>query len=142
MKLHLQSEPLLQPCNMAKAGNNSNNTTLRKFIRFYFRALAILMIDLIVSAINNQVITLSEYVKKPVVTVIGMVVILILFWFLLKYIDRITVNVLKVTIEFGANLRFKKTAMFVIMTIVLVVLFILYYYTWFQEWPSWRMRWM
>lgn len=114
---------------------------VQKFIRFYFRALAILAIDLVVSTINNQVVLLTEYVSRPLVTVIGMGIILLMFWFLLTYIDKLTVNILKVTVEFGQNVKFRKTAMIFIMSLLLLIFYILYYFTWFRQWPAWSERW-
>lgn len=114
---------------------------VQKLIRFYFRALAILAIDLVVSTINNQVVLLTEYVSRPLVTVIGMGIILLMFWFLLTYIDKLTVNILKVTVEFGQNVKFRKTAMIFIMSLLLLIFYILYYFTWFRQWPAWSERW-
>ncbi|TGN13115.1 hypothetical protein [Leptospira ilyithenensis] len=114
-------------------------TLFHRFLGFYFRILCILAVDLIVTNINGRVLTLTSLYEKPIVTLIGMGVILLLFWFLFSIIDKLTKIVLKIAVEMGNLLVFRKTAIFLILCGLLFGIYVLYYHTWFGAWPSFKL---
>lgn len=116
--------------------SSSKQSLYHRFLGFYFRLLCILAVDLIVTNINGQVLGLTSMYEKPVVTLIGMGVILLLFFFLFSIIDRLTKFVLKVTVEMGNFLVFRKTAVFLILCGISFGIFMCYYHTWFGVWPK------
>nr|WP_232225752.1 hypothetical protein [Leptospira terpstrae] len=106
------------------------------FLGFYFRLLCILAVDLVVTLINGRVLGLTSIYEKPVVTLIGMGVILLLFFFLFSIIDKLTKIVLKMTVDIGNLLVFRKTAVFLILCGISFGIYMLYYHTWFGVWPK------
>lgn len=115
---------------------SSKQSLFHRFLGFYFRLICILAVDLIVTIINGRVLGLTSVYEKPVVTLIGMAVILLLFFFLFSIIDRLTKIVLKMTVEMGNLLVFRKTAVFFILCGISFGIYILYYHTWFGVWPK------
>ncbi|TGK50450.1 hypothetical protein [Leptospira kanakyensis] len=116
--------------------SSPKQTLFHRFLSFYFRLLCILAVDLVVTTINGRVLGLTSMYEKPVVTLIGMGVILLLFFFLFSIIDRLTKIVLKITVEMGNLLVFRKTAIFLILCGILYGIYMLYYHTWFGAWPN------
>jgi len=104
----------------------------------YFRLLCILAVDLVITVINSKILALAAGHHRMLVTVVGMVVVLLLFAFLFSIIDKLTKFVLKITIEMGNLLAFRKTAIFLLMTGLLIGIFSLYHYVWFGLWPDYR----
>ncbi|MCT8334053.1 hypothetical protein NUH30_10245 [Leptospira sp. 85282-16] len=115
---------------------SSKQTLIHRFLGFYFRLICILAVDLIVTTINGRVLGLTSMYEKPIVTLIGMAVILLLFFFLFSIIDRLTKIVLKMTVEMGNLLVFRKTAVFLILCGISFGIYMLYYHTWFGVWPK------
>jgi|GEM_PF-1362586 len=109
-----------------------------RVLGFLFRVLCIFAVDLVVAQLNTRVLGLSSLYPKPLVILIGMVVVLCLFYFLVSIIDRFTKYIFKVTIEMGNFLKFRKTAMLVIILGMYVGMFQLYSYSWFQKWTTWE----
>ncbi|MDF3822317.1 hypothetical protein P3G55_20605 [Leptospira sp. 96542] len=116
--------------------SSQKQTFFHRVLGFYFRLLCILAVDLVVTNINARVLGLTSMYEKPIVTLIGMGVVLLLFWFLFSFIDKLTKIVLKVTVEMGNLLVFRKTAIFLILCGILYGIYMLYYHTWFGAWPS------
>ncbi|TGL15034.1 hypothetical protein [Leptospira meyeri] len=116
--------------------SSSKQSLFHRFLGFYFRLICILSVDLIVTIINGRVLGLTSIYEKPVVTLIGMGVILLLFFFLFSIIDRLTKIVLKMTVEMGNLLVFRKTAVFLILCGISFGIYIFYYHAWFGEWPK------
>lgn len=106
------------------------------FLGFYFRLLCILAVDLVVTIINGKVLGLASIYEKPVATLIGMGVVLLLFFFLFSIIDRLTKFVLKMTVEMGNLLVFRKTAVLLILCGISYGIYMLYFHTWFGFWPT------
>ena len=115
---------------------SSKQSLFHRFLGFYFRLICIRAVDLIVTIINGRVLGLTSVYEKPVVTLIGMAVILLLFFFLFSIIDRLTKIVLKMTVEMGNLLVFRKTAVFFILCGISFGIYILYYHAWFGVWPK------
>ncbi len=107
-----------------------------KVLSFLFRVLCILAVDLAVTNLNASVLGLTSHYPKPLVTLLGMFVVLILFFFLVSIIDRFTKYIFKVTIEMGNFLKFRKTVMLLIIMAMYVGVFTLYHKTWFGGWPD------
>lgn len=107
-------------------------------INGYFRILCILSVDLVITFINSKILGLASIHHRMLVTMIGMGVVLLLFSFLFSVIDRLTKLVLKVTVEVGNLLVFRKTAILLILTSMLVGIFCSYHYVWFGGWPQYE----
>ncbi|WP_411823821.1 hypothetical protein [Leptospira sp. 'Mane'] len=120
--------------------SSAKQTIFYRFLGFYFRILCILAVDLVVTNINGKVLGLTSLYEKPVVTLIGMGVILLLFWFLFSIIDKLTKIVLKITVEMGNLLIFRKTAIFLILCGLMFGIYTLYYHTWFGVWPDFHLK--
>ncbi|EOQ97056.1 hypothetical protein LEP1GSC195_3176 [Leptospira wolbachii serovar Codice str. CDC] len=106
------------------------------FLGFYFRLLCILAVDLVVTIINGKVLGLASIYEKPVATLIGMGVVLLLFFFLFSIIDKLTKFVLKMTVEIGNLLVFRKSAVLLILCGISYGFYMLYFHTWFGFWPK------
>lgn len=105
-----------------------------KLIRVSFRVLALLVIDLIVQFVNLQVIGLQKYVASAFVTLLGMVMVVLLFYFLLAYIEQMTNAVLKYVVELGKTFKYRKTAVMLIILALYCCSFFVYYRLWFNKW--------
>ncbi len=109
-----------------------------RILNWYFRILCILAVDLVITAINARILSMVSIHHRMIVTMIGMLVVLILVSFLFSIIDKLTKFVLKVTIEMGNLIGFRKTAIFIIITGMLVGIFSGYHFVWFGSWPDFR----
>jgi hypothetical protein len=105
-----------------------------RVIRTGFRVLALLTIDLIVQIVNLRVMDLQRYLAPPIVTIIGMVSVVVLFYFLLEYIEQMTNAVLKYVVELGKTFRYRKTAVMLIIILLFFCAFFLYHGLWFNKW--------
>jgi len=110
------------------------STLVVKLIRVTFKMLSFLVIDLIVQIINLQIIGLQQHLTPAVVTLIGMALVVLLFYFLMSYIEDMTTFLLKHVVELGKTIKFKKTAVLVIIFCLYVVAFVVYYKLWFHKW--------
>jgi len=109
-----------------------------KILNWYFRILCILAVDLVITVINAKILSLTSIHHRMIVTMIGMVVVLLLVSFLFSIIDKLTKFVLKVTIEMGNLLGFRKTVIFLLITGLLVGIFSGYHFVWFGSWPDFQ----
>ncbi|XDD46628.1 hypothetical protein AB3N60_00620 [Leptospira sp. WS39.C2] len=116
--------------------SSTKQSLFHRFLSFYFRLLCILAVDLVVTIINGRVLGLTSMYEKPIVTLIGMGVVLLLFFFLFSIIDGLTKFVLKMTVEMGNLLVFRKTAVLLILSGISFGIYMLYYHTWFGVWPK------
>ena len=107
-----------------------------RLIRVSFRMLALLVIDLIVQFVNLQVIGLQKYVARAWVTLLGMMLVVALFYVLLSYIEEMTNAVLKFVVELGKTFKYRKTAVLLIILFLYVCAFFVYYRLWFNKWVS------
>lgn len=107
-----------------------------KLLSFLFRVLCIFAVDLVVTNLNASVLGLANHYPKPIVTLLGMLIVLALFFFLVSIIDRFTKYVFKVTIEMGNFLKFRKTFMLIIILSLYAGIFTLYHKAWFGNWPD------
>lgn len=105
-----------------------------RLIRVLFRILALLVIDLIVQVVNLQVIGLQKYMAQALVTLIGMALVVTLFYFLLEYIESMTNAVLKYVVELGKTFKYRKTAVLAIILFLYCCAFIVYFRLWFNKW--------
>jgi hypothetical protein len=105
-----------------------------RFIRVSFRILVLLVIDLAVQTLNLQVIGLQKYLAPALVTLIGMVLVVALFYFLISYIEQMTNAVLKYVIELGKTFKYRKTAVMLIILLLYFCAFFVYYRLWFNKW--------
>ncbi|WP_246052273.1 hypothetical protein [Leptospira idonii] len=111
-------------------------TLFHRFLSFYFKILCILSVDLVVTNINAKVLALNDNYSTHIVTLLGMLVVLLLFWFLFSFIDKFTKIVLKLTVEVGNLVSFRKTAILLILSFLMLGVFYLYHYSWFGSWPN------
>lgn len=116
--------------------SSQKQSFFHRFLGFYFRLLCILAVDLVVTIINGRVLGLTTIYEKPIVTLIGMGVVLLLFFFLFSIIDGFTKFVLKVTVEMGNLLVLRKTAVLLILCGISYGIYMLYYHAWFGVWPK------
>lgn len=105
-----------------------------KVIRVLFRVLALLVIDLIVQIVNLEVMSLQKFIAPGYVTILGMLLVVALFYFLISYIERMTNAVLKYVIELGKTFRYRKTAVLLIILLLHCCAFFAYYRLWFGKW--------
>ena len=105
-----------------------------KVIRVAFRILALLVIDLIVQVVNLQIIGLQKYISPAFVTLLGMLLVVLLFYFLLSYIEQMTNAVLKYVVELGKTFKYRKTAVMLVILLLYFCSFFVYYRVWFNKW--------
>lgn len=105
-----------------------------RVIRVAFRILALLVIDLIVQIVNLQIIGLQKYISPAFVTLMGMLLVVLLFYFLLAYIEEMTNAVLKYVVELGKTFKYRKTAVMLVILILYCCSFFVYYRIWFNKW--------
>lgn len=107
-----------------------------RVIRVSFRVLVLLVIDLAVQLLNLQVMGLQKYIAPVIVTLIGMILVVALFYFLISYIEAMTNAVLKYVIELGKTFKYRKTAVMLIIVLLYFGAFFVYYRVWFNKWIS------
>ena len=105
-----------------------------RVIRVAFRILALLVIDLVVQIVNLQIIGLQKYISPAFVTLMGMLLVVLLFYFLLAYIEEMTNAVLKYVVELGKTFKYRKTAVMLVILILYCCSFFVYYRIWFNKW--------
>jgi len=105
-----------------------------RLIRVLFRVLALLTIDLIVQVVNIQVMNLQKFIAPVYVTLLGMLLVVLLFYFLMEYIEQWTNLVLKYVVELGKTFRYRKTAVLAIILTLQFLAFFAYYRLWFGKW--------
>ena len=105
-----------------------------KVIRVAFRILALLVIDLVVQAVNLQIIDLQKYISPAFVTLLGMLLVVLMFYFLLSYIEQMTNAVLKYVVELGKTFKYRKTAVLLVILLLYCCSFFVYYRIWFNKW--------
>ena len=105
-----------------------------RVIRVAFRILALLVIDLIVQTVNLQIIGLQKYISPAFVTLLGMLLVVLLFYFLLSYIEQMTNAVLKYVVELGKTFKYRKTAVMAVILLLYCCSFFVYYRIWFNKW--------
>ncbi|MFO1471173.1 MAG: hypothetical protein U1F27_09065 [Turneriella sp.] len=105
-----------------------------KVIRVAFRILALLVIDLVVQIVNLQIIGLQKYISPAFVTLMGMLLVVLLFYFLLAYIEQMTNAVLGYVVELGKTFKYRKTAVMLVILILYCCSFFVYYRIWFNKW--------
>lgn len=116
--------------------SNGHQSWQVRVIRVSFRVLVLLVIDLAVQLLNLQVMGLQKYIAPVLVTLIGMVLVVALFYFLISYIEAMTNAVLKYVIELGKTFKYRKTAVMLIIVLLYFVAFFVYYRVWFNKWIS------
>lgn len=105
-----------------------------KVIRVAFRILALLVIDLVVQIVNLQIIGLQKYISPAFVTLMGMLLVVLLFYFLLAYIEQMTNAVLGYVVELGKTFKYRKTAVILVILLLYCCSFFVYYRIWFNKW--------
>lgn len=105
-----------------------------RLIRVTFRILALLVIDLVVQVVNLQIIGLQKYISPAFVTLLGMLLVVLLFYFLLAYIEQMTNAVLKYVVELGKTFKYRKTAVMLVILLLYCCSFFVYYRIWFNKW--------
>lgn len=105
-----------------------------RVIRVAFRILALLVIDLVVQIVNLQIIGLQKYISTAFVTLLGMLLVVVLFYFLLEYIEQMTNAVLKYVVELGKTFKYRKTAVILVILLLYCCSFFVYYRIWFNKW--------
>ncbi|MBN8222030.1 MAG: hypothetical protein J0L53_13990 [Spirochaetes bacterium] len=116
--------------------SNGHQSWQVRVIRVSFRVLVLLVIDLAVQVLNLQVMGLQKYIAPVLVTLIGMVLVVALFYFLISYIEAMTNAVLKYVIELGKTFKYRKTAVMLIIVLLYFGAFFVYYRVWFNKWIS------
>jgi len=110
---------------------------MQKIIRLLFKILSILVVDLIVAIINSKVILIDKFLPREGVVLAGMFLVLLLFYFLLAYIEKAANAVLKLTVSLGKVVPWKTSAVLLILLLLHFIVFLLYYRMWFGKLPSW-----
>lgn len=105
-----------------------------RVIRVAFRILALLVIDLVVQIVNLEIIGLQKYISPAFVTLMGMLLVVLLFYFLLAYIEQMTNAVLGYVVELGKTFKYRKTAVMLVILILYCCSFFVYYRIWFNKW--------
>jgi hypothetical protein len=105
-----------------------------RLIRVLFRVLALLTIDLVVQIVNIEIMNLQKYIAPVYVTLLGMLLVVLMFYFLISYIERWTTALLKYVVELGKTFRYRKTAVLTIIVALQFCAFFAYYRLWFGKW--------
>lgn len=114
--------------------STANQTWQVKFIRVAFKVLALLVIDLVVQVVNLQIMDLQKYMAQALVTLLGMTLVVLLFYFLMTYIEGMTNSVLKYVVELGKTIKYRKTAVIAIILTLYCCAFFVYFRLWFNKW--------
>ncbi len=105
-----------------------------RLIRVSFRVLALLVIDIVVQIVNIQIMGLDKYLAPAIVTLLGMSLVVALFYFLISFIEDWTNAVLKYVVELGKTFKYRKTAVMAIIITLYFLSFFAYYRLWFNKW--------
>jgi len=114
--------------------SNGQQSWQVRVIRVSFRMLVLLVIDIAVQVINLEIIGLQKYLAPVIVTTLGMILVIALFYFLISYIEQMTNVVLKYVIELGKTFKYRKTAVMLILLVLYLAAFSVYYKLWFNKW--------
>jgi hypothetical protein len=114
--------------------SNGHQSWQVRAIRVSFKMLAVLVIDAIVQVVNIQIMDLQKYINPALVTLLGMALVVALFFSLMSYIEEITNFVLKYVIELGKTFKYRKTAVMLIILLLFFCAFFVYYRLWFNKW--------
>lgn len=116
---------------------SANNLSWQvRVIRVFFRVLALLAIDLVVQIVNIQIMNLQRFIAPVYVTLLGMLLVVLLFYFLMAYIEQWTSALLKYVVELGKTFRYRKTAVISIIFALQLCAFFAYHRLWFGSWIS------
>lgn len=105
-----------------------------RVIRTAFRVLALLAIDLVVQVVNLQIMGLQKFIAPALVTLLGMLLVVMLFYFLLEHIEGATNRLLKYVVDLGTTFKYRKTAVMAIIILLYFCAFFAYYRLWFNKW--------
>ncbi|HMV35450.1 MAG TPA: hypothetical protein PKM44_08185 [Turneriella sp.] len=114
--------------------STGNQSWQLRVIRVLFKVLALLTIDLVVQIVNIQIMDLQKYIAPVYVTLLGMLLVVLLFYFLMAYIEQWTNALLKYVVELGKTFRYRKTAVMAIILTLMFCAFFAYYRLWFGKW--------
>ncbi|AFM11859.1 hypothetical protein [Turneriella parva] len=114
--------------------SNGHQSWQVRVIRVSFRVLALLVIDIVVQIVNIQIMGLDKYLAPAIVTLLGMLLVVALFYFLISYIEEATNAVLKYVVELGKTFKYRKTAVMAIIITLYFLSFFVYYRLWFNKW--------
>jgi len=95
--------------------------------------LTVLVVDLVAASINAFITSLSRFISPYILTAIGMIIVVILFYPALEFLNRMTNWVLEATIGFTSNIIDRKRAVTLIFVFFLVLLYIAFFAVWFQK---------
>ncbi len=102
-------------------------------IRTFIIILTVLAVDLVAASINAFITSLSRFISPYLLTAIGMMIVVILFYPALEFLNRMTNWVLEATIGFTSNVIDRKRAVTLIFVFFLVLLYIAFFAVWFQK---------
>jgi hypothetical protein len=102
-------------------------------IRMFIIILTVLVVDLVAASINAFITSLSRFISPYLLTAIGMIIVVILFYPALEFLNRMTNWVLEATIGFTSNIIDRKRAVTLIFVFFLVLLYIAFFAVWFQK---------
>lgn len=106
---------------------------IHRFVSVSFKILSILTIEMLVVLMENQVLDLRF--SKPLRTLLGMSFAVLLFYFLISYIERITDWFLARVLSVSEAIRFRTTATVLIILGLYYLAYMAYYKSWFGVWP-------
>ncbi len=109
---------------------------MQRLIPILVKILAILGIDLSVTLGSDQITALQKYMSKPLVTLAGMLITVLLFYFLMTYIEQFVKWVLEKILNVGKQVQFRGIGLIVIIGILYLGMFYAYYFVYFKKWPT------
>ena len=107
----------------------------KKTVRIMVMILSILTVDLMISYLNSTIIGLgnSRVMSKLSITLIGMGVVIALFFVLVEYLNSLSEYIMKFFVDVGRNLLGRKRGLFVTFALLFFLIFCGYYYLWFNR---------
>ncbi len=133
--MHLLSRKLLlflaMPASLDRPQQKAART--RRRFRAMVIVLTLLCIDLITTSINALVTSLDKFVNPYLLTALGMMIVVVLFYPAFEFLNRWSNSFVEKSIDVSANVFGRKNALILVALLLLFVLYIGFLFLWFHK---------
>ena len=94
---------------------------------------AILAADLTITILNKYIMTLNARFDIHLVTIIGMAVVLILFYIIISNIDKLSDWSVRTFVKIGKRYLGRSIGLYISLAVLLFIIYSGYYWAWFDR---------
>ncbi|MGL4369696.1 MAG: hypothetical protein ACRCUT_08510 [Spirochaetota bacterium] len=114
----------------------------QKFIFASMTISAILVADLTITLLNKYIMTFRDRFDIHIVTLIGMLVVLLLFYVLVTNIEKLSDWAVRVFVKIGRRYLGRSIGLYFVLALLWCAIYAGYYWAWFdRSLPSESWRW-